>query len=125
MLFRSGLNFVATGLVVYLIIGPWSRKGIASTSGTEPFHQNAWFPTVEGFRLSPLAVALSFIVVLIVIYVFSRTQFGLRLRAIGLNPDSSYRFGIPTSRYLLIAFMLGGAVAGLDRKSTRLNSSHW
>ncbi len=108
-----GLNFVATGLVVYLIIGPWSRKGIASTGGTEPFHQNAWFPTLEGFRLSPLAVALSFLVVFIVIYVFSRTQFGLKLRAIGLNPDSSYRFGIPTSRYLLIAFMLGGAVAGL------------
>ena len=108
-----GLNFVATGLVVYLIIGPWSRKGIASTSGTEPFHQNAWFPTLEGFRLSPLAVALSFLVVFIVIYVFSRTHFGLKLRAIGLNPDSSYRFGIPTSRYLLIAFMLGGAVAGL------------
>jgi len=108
-----GLNFVATGLVVYLIIGPWSRKGIASTSGTEPFPQNAWFPTLEGFRLSPLAVALSFLVVFIVIYVFNRTQFGLKLRAIGLNPDSSYRFGIPTSRYLLIAFMLGGAVAGL------------
>ena len=108
-----GLNFVATGLVVYLIIGPWSRKGIASTSGTEPFPQNAWFPTLEGFRLSPLAVALSFVVVFIVIYVFNRTQFGLKLRAIGLNPDSSYRFGIPTSRYLLIAFMLGGAVAGL------------
>ncbi len=108
-----GLNFVATGLVVYLIIGPWSRKGIASTSGTEPFHQNAWFPTLEGFRLSPLAVALSFLVVFIVIYVFSRTQFGLKLRAIGLNTHSSYRFGIPTSKYLLVAFMLGGAVAGL------------
>ncbi|MEC9365556.1 MAG: ABC transporter permease, partial [Chloroflexota bacterium] len=83
------------------------------TSGTEPFHQNAWFPTLEGFRLSPLAVALSFLVVFIVIYVFSRTQFGLKLRAIGLNTHSSYRFGIPTSKYLLIAFMLGGAVAGL------------
>ena len=108
-----GLNFVATGLVVYLIIGPWSRKGIASTGGTEPFHQNAWFPTVEGFRLSPLAVAMSLLVVFIVIFVFSRTQFGLKLRAIGLNPDSSHRLGIPTSRYFLIAFILGGAVAGL------------
>ena len=108
-----GLNFVATGLVVYLIIGPWSRKGIASTSGTEPFRQDAWFPTIEGFRLSPLAVAISLLVVFIVIFVFSRTQFGLKLRAIGLNPDSSYRFGIPTSRYLLLAFILGGAVAGL------------
>ena len=108
-----GLNFVATGLVVYLIIGPWSRKGIASTSGTEPFRQDAWFPTVEGFRLSPLAVAISLLVVFIVIFVFSRTQFGLKLRAIGLNSDSSYRFGIPTSKYLLLAFILGGAVAGL------------
>lgn len=108
-----GLDFVATGLVVYLVIGPWSRKGIASTSGTEPFQQNAWFPTIEGLRLSPLAVLIPLLVVIIVIFVFSRTQFGLKLRAIGLNPDSSYRFGIPTSRYILLAFILGGAIAGL------------
>jgi simple sugar transport system permease protein len=30
-----GLDFVATGLVVYLVIGPWKRAGSASTSGTE------------------------------------------------------------------------------------------
>ena len=108
-----GLDFVATGLVVYLVIGPWSRKGIASTSGTEPFHENAWFPTIEGFRLSPLAVSVSLLVVLMVIFVFNRTQFGLKLRSIGLNPHSSYRFGIPTSRYILTALVLGGAVAGL------------
>jgi simple sugar transport system permease protein len=108
-----GLDFVATGLVVYLVIGPWSRKGIASTSGTEPFQDNAWFPTIEGFRLSPLAVSISLLVVLMVLFVFNRTQFGLRLRAIGLNPNSSYRFGISTSRYILMAFILGGAVAGL------------
>ena len=108
-----GLDFVATGLVVYLVIGPWSRKGIASTSGTEPFQQNAWFPTIEGLRLSPLAVLIPLLVVIIVIFVFSRTQFGLKLRAIGLNPDSSYRFGISASRYILLAFILGGAIAGL------------
>jgi len=108
-----GLDFVATGLVVYLVIGPWSRKGIASTSGTEPFQGSAWFPTIEGLRLSPLAVSIALLVVLTVLFVFNRTQFGLRLRAIGLNPDSSYRFGISTSKYILMAFILGGAVAGL------------
>ena len=77
------------------------------------FHENAWFPTVEGFRLSPLAVSVSLLVVLMVIFVFNRTQFGLKLRSIGLNPHSSYRFGIPTSRYILTALVLGGAVAGL------------
>ena len=32
-----GLDFVASGLIVYLIIGPWKRAGIASTSGTDIF----------------------------------------------------------------------------------------
>ena len=32
-----GLDFVAAGLTLYLVIGPWARPGIASTSGTEPF----------------------------------------------------------------------------------------
>ena len=41
-----GLDFVASGIAIYLIIGPWKRKGIASTSGTEIFHESSWIPTV-------------------------------------------------------------------------------
>ena len=32
-----GLDFVALSLTTYLIIGPWARSGVASTSGTDPF----------------------------------------------------------------------------------------
>ncbi len=40
-----GLNFIATSISIYLIIGPWKLPGIASTSGTAPFRPAAWLPT--------------------------------------------------------------------------------
>ena len=41
------------------------------------------------------------------------TYFGLRLKAIGKNLRSAYLAGVPTDRYLLLAFALCGALAGL------------
>jgi ABC-type uncharacterized transport system permease subunit len=32
-----GLNFVAQGIILWLIFGPWKRPGVASMSGTEVF----------------------------------------------------------------------------------------
>ena len=32
-----GLNFVAQGIVLWLIFGPWKQPGVASMSGTETF----------------------------------------------------------------------------------------
>ena len=44
-----GLDFVAAGLAVYLVLGPWKRTGVASTSGTDIFRQEAWMPEIEAF----------------------------------------------------------------------------
>ena len=52
-----GLDFVAISLTTYLIIGPWQRPGVASTSGTEVFPEAALLPSFGGSRLSLLAVA--------------------------------------------------------------------
>lgn len=108
-----GLDFVATGLTLYLIIGPWARPGIASTSGTEPFPSEAWLPALEGTRLSPLAVILTVVALLSVWLVLRGTRFGLKLKAVGRNPRSAALLGIPTDRYLLGAFAICGALAGL------------
>ncbi|MGE3960099.1 MAG: ABC transporter permease [Dehalococcoidia bacterium] len=108
-----GLDFVATGLVIYLVIGPWKRAGIASTGGTEPFPDAAWFPTIAGLRVSPLAVAIAILALIAVALLLRGTQFGLRLRAVGQNAAAAGRLGIPTARYLVYAFLLGGALAGL------------
>ncbi|MDP2622841.1 MAG: ABC transporter permease [Actinomycetota bacterium] len=107
-----GLDFVATGLVVYLVIGPWKRAGIASTSGTDPFPREAWLPTI-GNKLAPIAVILAVLAVVGVYALMRGTYFGLRLKAVGANATSAFIIGIRTHRYLLAAMAIGGALAGV------------
>lgn len=108
-----GLDFVAAGLTLYLVIGPWARPGIASTSGTEPFPREAWLPALEASRLSPLAVVLTIAGLLMVWLILRGTRFGLRLKAVGRNHVSARLLGIPTDRFMLAAFAICGALAGL------------
>jgi simple sugar transport system permease protein len=108
-----GLNFVALGLTIYLIIGPWKRAGIASTSGTDTFPRETWLPTLEGLRLAPLAIVLAIAAVFVVYVLLRGTLFGLRLKAVGKNMRSAFLLGIPTHRYMLIAFTMCGGFAGL------------
>lgn len=108
-----GLDFVASGLAIYLIIGPWGRKGIASTSGTDLFRPEVWLPTIGTTRLSAIAVVVAISAVTIVYLLMRGTVFGLRLKAVGQNVRSARILGIPTERYLLIAFALCGALAGI------------
>lgn len=108
-----GLYFVAFGLGVYLIIGPWKRAGIASTSGTDLFRPEAWLPGVGGTRLSPPALGVAILAVILVYLLMRGTLLGLRLKAVGRNAPSAHLMGIPTERYTLGAFALCGALAGV------------
>ena len=108
-----GLDFVATGLSLYLIIGPWARPGIASTSGTEPFPPDSWLPAIGDSRLSILAVILAVLAVIGVSLLLLGTRVGLKLKAVGRNPQSAFVLGIPTDRFILGAFAICGALAGL------------
>lgn len=108
-----GLFFVAQGLAIFLVFGPWQREGVASASGTDPFPREAWLPTFEGNRVSLVAVLVAVASVVFVYYLLRGTQFGLRLKAVGSNMRSAFILGVPTGRYMLAAFGLGGALAGL------------
>jgi general nucleoside transport system permease protein len=108
-----GLDFAASGLAVYLIIGPWKRSGIASTSGTNILRPEAALLVFGTTRLSLVAVGIA-VAALVFVYLLIRgTRFGLRLRAVGRNPRSAYLMGIPTDRYLLGSFAVCGALAGI------------
>jgi general nucleoside transport system permease protein len=108
-----GLNFVATALTIYLVFGPWKRPGVGSMSGTQPFGEKIWLPTLPGTELSLYTLVLSVLVVVIVYFLLRGTYFGLRLKAVGKNPKSAFRMGIPTWQYSMLAFLLCGAFAGL------------
>jgi ABC-type uncharacterized transport system permease subunit len=118
-----GLDFVATGLVVYLVIGPWKRAGTASTSGTDPFPREAWLPTA-GDKLAPIALILAVAAVIAIYFLMRGTFFGLRLKAVGANPASAHILGIATRRHLLAAMAIGGALAGLGGAVQAIGFQH-
>jgi len=108
-----GLNFVAQGLALYLIFGPWKREGVASMSGTELFPESLWLPTWGNTELSPVALGLGILGLIITLVVIQGTYFGLELRAVGQNLRAAFVLGIPAVQKLLSAFALCGALAGL------------
>ncbi len=108
-----GLNFVATSLNQWLVFGPWKRPGVGSMSGTEPFPEVFWLPTWTGLRLSPWALLLGVLALAVVLVLLQGTYFGLRMKAVGRNARAALLMGVPTSRYMMSAFLICGAFAGL------------
>ncbi len=108
-----GLNFVATAITLWLIFGPWKRPGVGSMSGTEPFPESLWLPTMEGLRLSIWSVIIGLVALFIIYFILRGTYFGLRLKAVGKNMRASFILGIPTGRYMMAAFLICGALGGL------------
>lgn len=118
------LVFVASAIAVYLIIGPWSRTGVASTSGTDPFDERFWLPTVGGDDYSWLAVLVALMAVVFVAVLMRGTRYGLRLKAVGKNSNSAFVMGIPTNVYMLSAFAVCGAMAGIAGTIQALGFHH-
>jgi simple sugar transport system permease protein len=108
-----GLNFIAGSLTVYLVLGPWKRPGIGSTSGTQPFPPSLWLPAFKGFQVSPFEIFLGLIAMVLVASALRGTHFGLKLRAIGKNLRAAFLKGIPLNRHMLLAFGVCGGLAGL------------
>jgi len=108
-----GLNFIATVLTNYLVFGPWKAAEGATMSGTDPFPAAAWLPRLGDLPVYPIAVILALVAIVLIYFALRGTTWGLKLKAIGNNQRSAFLLGIPTRRYMLVAFLLCGALAGL------------
>jgi len=105
------LNFIALGLVSYLVQGPLMEAG-GRYPQTDAIAQSLWMP-----RLAPYRVHLGMILALLaaagVHVLLYRTVAGYEMRAAGLNPDAARLAGIRVSHRLWLALTLSGALAGL------------
>lgn len=108
-----GLNFVALGVTLWLIFGPWKRPGVASMSGTQPLDISLWLPRLGKLSVSWVALALTVAAILVIYILLHRSEWGLKLRAVGENPKAATLFSLGPRRRLLQSFMICGALAGL------------
>lgn len=108
-----GLNFVAAGLANYLIFNPWKPPDGATMSGTDPFPIAATLPRLGSLRVTPVSVILATGAIAVVFIILRGTLWGLKLKAIGRNARAVFLIGVPSSRNILAAFAVCGALAGL------------
>ena len=106
------LNFVAAALVSFMVLGPLQEPlGIYPQS--DLIASSARLPVLPGTRLH-----LGFLVAVALAgagaWVFSRTIWGFRLRAVGVGPKAARITGrIDTNRVTAVALLLSGSIAGL------------
>jgi ABC-type uncharacterized transport system permease subunit len=108
-----GLNFVAQGIILWLIFGPWKRPGVASMSGTEVFPPRLWLSQLATIRLSLPALVIVCIALVLTALILRYTRIGLNLKAIGSNPFASYLFGLKPARNMVLAMIFAGGFAGI------------
>ena len=106
----SMLNYVAT-LFMGVIYTSWIRD--ASVPQTPAIDDAVHLPRIiSGMRMT-WGLVIAVVVGLLLYYFLFWTSPGFKLRAVGLNQTASRFNGFPVRRYMLMSFIVSGAIAGL------------
>lgn len=106
------LNFVAESLVSLMVQGPLQESQHIYPQ-SDPIATVARLPLLAGTRLHA-GLILALLGAAILWYVFARTLWGFRLRAVGAGPRAAeISGGIDARRMGAVALLVSGALAGL------------
>ena len=108
------MNYIAFGIVSYLIVGPWRGKHVYGYETTDVFPDNARLPVISrNIPIPYTSLIIALVSSVVVYYMLYRTKFGLELRTIGSNPSAAKACGIPYERTVVLSMLLSGGFAGL------------
>jgi len=123
-------NFIAAGLMNFLILkmvpegdqNPASR--VFSDAAAIP-QLSTWLPFFG--ENTPLNLAFLLALVALVIYwvAVSRSSWGYKLQATGLNAHAAHYAGVRISRTIIVTMLISGGLAGLAAVNSILGSTHY
>ncbi|GGB89402.1 ABC transporter permease [Pseudoduganella buxea] len=123
-------NFIAASLMNFIIVKyliPPGEQNTASrvfsdAAALPPL--NAWFPALGD---TPLNISFFLAIVALVIYgVFvSRSSWGYKLRATGMNKHAAHYAGVKISSMIIVTMLISGALAGLGAVNSIMGSTHY
>jgi ABC-type uncharacterized transport system permease subunit len=106
---RYRADQVVSGMAINLLF-----LGIPALLSGALFGSTGTTPQLGRKQLLPVApIVLAFALVPITGYVLNRTRFGLRLKAVGENPEAADAAGISVARIRYFAVALSGALAAI------------
>ncbi len=104
------LNFVASALIAYLIVGPLAAPGFPF-SRTGPIG-NAELPALFDGSIH-VGVFIAFGLVPVVWWLLGRSTLGFEIRTVGANPDAARYAGMHPALITILTMSLCGLLAGL------------
>ena len=113
------LSFIGVWLLYWCIQSPLLLRKPQTSSATLPesleIPDSAKLPLLTGDDSFPLHVGLpvAILCAIAIGVVLSRTTFGLRLKAVGLNPGAARRAGVSTATAILVSLAGAGALGGV------------
>jgi simple sugar transport system permease protein len=124
--FKADQVVTGTGINILFIGLPAELSGalFLSSGSTPQIPKENLLPTISGLLpgfmpqwriLTEVSVMslLALVLVLVTRYVLYRTPFGLRLRAVGENPEAADAAGVGVNRIRYVGVVLSGALAGI------------
>ncbi len=124
------LNFIATGVVAYLLTPGRLAVAIQGSNniGTKPIPPSGQVP---GISLIPDTTEQVYGLILLAVvvgvaywFLLSRMRFGFDLRATGRSEPAAVASGVNVKRMVLVSMLLSGAVAGLVGMPQLLGDSY-
>nr|WP_092278894.1 MULTISPECIES: ABC transporter permease [unclassified Duganella] len=123
-------NFIASQLMNFMIVkymipdGEQNPASRAFAAAAEMPRLNQWLPVLGE---TPLNISFFLALIALVIYgvVVSRSAWGFKLRATGLNPHAAHYAGIRISKMIIIVMLISGALAGLGSVNSIMGSTHY
>lgn len=106
------LVYVAIQLTNYLLEGPWVVPHSTFPS-TNPFPSHVRLPIVWPGTLFNAGAIISALAVVLAWVLFTRSTFGLQLRALGGGEQAARFAGVRVKRLIVMAMAVSGAFAGL------------
>ena len=106
------MNYVAAIILSYLLKQSFMMQPGASNPIAPVLEWSATLPRIAGTRLH-LGFALALLAALGCWWLLERTRFGLRLQAVGLNPDAAATAGTSVGRVTFVTMAMAGGLAGL------------
>lgn len=121
MIISIMLNYVAT-LFMGVIYTSWIRD--ANMPQTPAVDESLMLSRVVPSMRFTWSFVIAVAVGLLLYYFLYWTSSGFKLRAVGLNMTASRFNGFPVNRYILMSFILSGAIAGLGGASDLLGTQY-
>ena len=123
-------NFIAASLMNFIIVkylipegdqNPASRVFSEAAAMPRLFD---WFPSLGD---TPLNISFLLAIVALAIYgvMISRSSWGYKLQATGLNAHAAHYAGVRISRTIIVAMLISGALAGLAAVNSIMGSTHY